>query len=196
MCCLLRYVCQKIHWRLSSMLANQEKKKGGEWGIIYNLKLQSISHMLTKRLKRVFSRSKKQHISPQDFKQAIRDNYSHSKFQILHGVMHVDESSSGEEASRNPLPSQEAPAWLRTTRCSAPHYILMDGPHKWGKTGKGVTNHQHQAFISRTHHHSGRTFLKMKQPIPEWSKNGCFVALPNIFQYSNTKSKTDRFYSI
>lgn len=51
--------------------------------------------------------------------------------------MYVEGSSSGEKANRHPLPSKEAPARLRTVRCSAPHYILTDGPHKWGKTGKG-----------------------------------------------------------
>lgn len=38
---------------------------------------------------------KTQHISPKDFRQVIRNNYSHSKFQILHGVIHTEISSTG-----------------------------------------------------------------------------------------------------
>ena len=59
--------------------------------------------MLMERLNSMFSRSKSG-IHPKDFKQVMRDKCSHSKFQILRMVAHVEVTSWGGRNKTEILP--------------------------------------------------------------------------------------------
>lgn len=96
--------------------------------------------------------------------------------------MHVEGSSSGGKANKSFT-------FIGGT-CTAKNRKMLRTslyPYRWSsqmrkdwERRRATRNHQHQAFISGTHQHSNRTFLKMKQSL-NGLRMGALLQFPTFF---------------